>query len=235
MMHSLSYGAADLNFILRYRRRKTMAIHVLSDMSVEVIAPVGIDLDIINEVVKKRGSWILKKIDFFKQFYPKKTERLYEDGETYLYLGEQHRLKIEQSVKAGVILKDKFIVVGSHYPSKEDITKELLDNWFLNMAKEQFKERLEFVLRIFPAPELVRPENVIVRLLSSRWGSMSSKGNITLNAKLIHASLECIDYVIVHELCHRIHFNHSKEFWSLVESVMPDWKERKKKLELELC
>ncbi len=64
---------------------------------------------------------------------------------------------------------------------------------------------------------------------------MSSAGSMTLNAKLIHASIECIDYVIAHELCHRIHFNHSKEFWTLVESVMPDWRERKKKLELELC
>jgi predicted metal-dependent hydrolase len=184
---------------------------------------------------KKRGRWILEKINFFKQFYPKKTERLYEAGETYLYLGQQYRLKIQQSVKAGVCISDKFIVLSSHYPNKKAITKELLETWFITKAKEQFKERLQIILRSFPEPELVMPKGMIVRALSSRWGSMSSAGNMTLNSKLIHASIECIDYVITHELCHRIHFNHSKEFWALVERAMPDWKERKAKLELELC
>lgn len=235
MMHCLSYGADELNFALHRRKRKTMAIHVRPDMSVEVVAPLGVDLDRIYEGVKKRARWIIKKINFFKQFYPRKTERLYEAGETYLYLGEQYRLKIQQSVKAGVSITDKFIVLSSHYPNKKAITKELLDEWFIREAKEQFKERTKIVLKTFPKPELVMPTGTIVRTLSSRWGSMSRAGSMTLNARLVHASIECIDYVITHELCHRIHFNHSKEFWALVESLMPDWKERKQKLELELC
>ncbi len=111
MMHSLSYGAGELNFALHRRKRKTMAIHVRPDMSVEVVAPLGVDLDRIYERVKKRARWILEKINFFKQFYPKKTERLYEAGETYLYLGEQYRLKIERSVKSNVSISDKFILL----------------------------------------------------------------------------------------------------------------------------
>ena len=235
MMHSLSYGTDELNFALHRRKRKTMAIHVRPDMSVEVVAPLGVDLDRVYERVKKRAHWILEKINFFKQFYPRKTERLYEAGETYLYLGQQYRLKIQQSVKAGVSISDKFILLDTHYPNKKSITKELLETWFIKCAKEQFKERLKVVLGNFPEPELVTPKGMIIRSLSSRWGSMSSRGSMTLNSKLIHASIECIDYVITHELCHRIYFNHSKEFWVLVERAMPDWKERKRKLELELC
>ena len=235
MMDSLSYKTDKLSFTLHRRQRKTMMIRLHPDMLIEVLAPTELGLDKIYEWVQKKTPWILRKINLFKQSQPLRPKPLYQDGEIHLYLGQQYHLKIEHCVKSGVAISDNAIVLSSHFPNKPMLTKKLLDAWFIKEAKEKFDERLRLALQLFQNPETVAPKMVNVRRLSSRWGSMSSRGSMTLNARLIHASIECIDYVIVHELCHRIHFHHGKEFWDLVQSLMPDWKNRKKKLRFELC
>jgi len=84
---------------------------------------------------------------------------------------------------------------------------------------------------LFPAPRRVAPTGMIVRQLNARWGSMSAAGRIVLNRDLIHAPTACIDYVIVHELCHRLHPRHDRAFWRTLSSIMPDWEKRKQRLE----
>jgi hypothetical protein len=113
-------------------------------------------------------------------------------------------------------------------------TQELLEAWFVLHAKERLHARLHAALERFPDPALVTPKGMIVRSLESRWGSMTAAGNLVLNWRLIHASTQCIDYVITHELCHLIHANHGKEFWHLLARVFPEWEKYKNKLESDL-
>ncbi len=107
--------------------------------------------------------------------------------------------------------------------------KKLVENWYRQCAKEVFDER---VAVWYPHFERFGfdPPVVVVRQMRSRWGSCTAQGKITLNLKLIMVPKQLIDYVIVHELCHRVEQNHSKRFYGLLGRVMPDWKERKEKL-----
>ncbi len=110
--------------------------------------------------------------------------------------------------------------------------KGLLDTWYLEKARIKFHERLE-VWRHFAETSRIMPRLQIKRM-SKRWGSLSKQGTLTLNADLIRAPMECIDYVIVHELCHLKHSNHGAEFYRLLESFLPGWEKRKHRLELTL-
>jgi len=111
----------------------------------------------------------------------------------------------------------------------------LLESWLYARAKEKFKERLSHCLSQFQDADAVTPTGLIVRHMSHRWGSMTPAGNLVLNWRLIQASTACIDYVITHELCHRIHPHHGKEFWDFVDRAFPDWKKYKHKLEMDLA
>lgn len=123
------------------------------------------------------------------------------------------------------------IFITTTAPRNTDRTRELLEAWRRKRAGIVFAERLEKVLPRFHDPEIVRPLSVTVRQLSKRWGSMTASGRLILNLDLINAPTPSIDYVLVHELCHRLEHHHGRTFWELLERVMPDWAERKTKLE----
>ncbi len=99
----------------------------------------------------------------------------------------------------------------------------------------RFSDRLEACLLRFSKPEAFRPKAVVVRLMRQRWGSMSPSERLILNIRLVEAPVDCIDYVITHELCHVAQPNHGASFFKLLEQVMPDWERRKGRLERTLA
>lgn len=229
--HCVAYGGNDINFSLLRRDRRTLEISVYPDMSVEVVAPFDALHEKIFEKVKKRSSWIRKQIRFFEQFHPKQPDRCYLSGETHLYLGRQHKLKIIQHVQKGVRLERGILVVQSHYPERPETTRNLLDEWYAERAKAKFNERLAVCLEKLPDPEFFKPKSILIRQMVSRWGSMTPSGTLVLNKQLIKAPIQSIDYVIVHELCHIKHPDHSSDFYNFLSRIMPDWEKRKMKLE----
>ncbi len=100
----------------------------------------------------------------------------------------------------------------------------------MRRARRHLPARLDACWATFPADGHHRP-TLRLKHMRTRWGSMSPKGNMSLRLDLIRAPDECIDYVILHELCHLVHPNHGREFWALVEQLVPDWKRRKRLLE----
>ena len=230
-VHSVAYGSQSVNFELRRSLRKTMAIHVHPDMRVEVIAPLAAPLDNICQKVRKRARWIKTQQIFFEQFHPKTPPRQYVSGGNSYYLGRQLRLKVTRDIVAGVKVSGGRILVSSHYPNNQHLTRELIEGWFKERARQKFHERLSFCLQKFPAPGNYMPQGLTIRNLANRWGSMTSAKRLVLNIRLIHAPPACIDYVIVHELCHIQHPNHGPEFWKLLTVTLPDWQKRKNQLE----
>ena len=109
------------------------------------------------------------------------------------------------------------------------------DAWFRERAHLKFDERLEVCVARFPDSEAYRPVSMIVRRMTKRWRSMTPSRRLILNLALIHAPADAIDYVITHELCHIKHNNHGSAFIDLLERVMPDWENRKMKLEKSLA
>jgi predicted metal-dependent hydrolase len=227
---SKKFDNQDIPYEVQYADRKTMEIAVHPDGRVVVKAPKGSTQEAIQARVTRRARWISKKLDYFHQLEPRTPERRYVGGETHLYLGRQYRLKLIESGDSGVKLKGSHFHVMTLDPGDSEKVKILLDNWYSLHAKRLFQKRLEACYESAKRLNVSFPE-IRVRKMTRRWGSCNKLGRIVLNTALIKASLFCIDYVIMHELCHLKIPHHSKRYWQLLTKYMPDWTDRKKRLE----
>lgn len=233
--HTLRYGHDEIVFRLVRRDRATLAISVEPDLGVEVVAPMTAPLDKIVAKVQKRAPWIQRQLRYFAQFLPRTPERSFLSGETHLYLGRQYRLKVVAHIEQQVKLLRGQLVVQSSRPRRADLTRALVETWYRDRAHFAFHRRLALCQERFAKPEAFAPNGLIVRQLEQRWGSMTPKGNLVLNRALIQASVDAIDYVITHELCHLRFPHHGPEFFRLLSRVMPDWEKRKLKLERQMA
>lgn len=229
------FGDQVIAFALVRRARKTLSISVNPELEVEVVAPSDAPLEQILEKLRKRAPWIQRQLRFFAQYQPRTPERRYVAGETHLYLGRQYKLKVARDVQQDVKLYRGCLLVQSHRPKDADLTREIVEGWFRDRAYVKFGERLAVCQQRFPRPEDHAPTALVVRQLQQRWGSTTPTGKLILNRSLIRASVDAIDYVITHELCHLRHHHHGLRFYRLLDGVLPDWEKRKSKLERQLA
>jgi predicted metal-dependent hydrolase len=231
----LSYGEGFIEFQLERRDRRTLAISVKPDLGVEVVAPIDAPMERIFDKVRKRAPWIQNQLRFFAQFQPRTPKRKYLSGETHRYLGRQYKLKLVPHIQQQVKLYRGCIVVQFLKPGNNELIRELVDEWYRERAHIKFRERLCICRQKFPNPHEYEPAGLVIRHLQRRWGSMTSSGKLILNRSLIQASVDAIDYVITHELCHIRQHHHGPEFLKVLDRVMPDWKGRKMRLERQLA
>lgn len=227
MKESVLFGSREIIFNLEYSDRKTLGISVSPDMQILVKAPVESSLEKVKEKVKKRAPWIIKQLSFFLSFQPRMPERKYVSGETHLYLGRQFQLKVTVGNKNEIKYKGRYIEIITKDKAK---IKELLSQWYREKAKEKFAEIAEPIIQRFKKFN-VEPKEINIQEMPTRWGSCTERGKIILNPELIKAPKACIEYVIIHELCHLIHHNHTQKFIDLQTKEMPDWEKWKAKLE----
>lgn len=225
----LIYGSTTIHFELTYSKRKTLGITVLPDLSVQVKAPNEASREKIFEKVEKRAAWIIEQKRYFLSFSPRKKAYLYKSGESHYYLGRQYMLKIVQDKKEDVTYKGRYLLVETLDKSPKNVER-LLDRWYRDRAKLKFAEIAEPLIMKFDTYD-VKPNNLYIQKMETRWGSCSTSGNIILNPELIKAPRACIEYVIIHELCHLLHRNHTQAFFRLLSKEMPDWQKWKDKLE----
>lgn len=154
----------------------------------------------------------------------------YKNQSTHLYLGVNYLLDVRSTPQRhkNVFLQDKKIILEVSKLSPNVIEKSLW-SWYRTQAYYLFQQRLEHFSNLLPWVESV--PLLKVRLMKSRWGSCSSQGHISLNLNLIKTPIECIDSVIIHELCHLMEFNHSAKFYKLLSTYNPKWLEQKKHLD----
>jgi len=228
--HILQYGSEKIPFKVVFRERKHLSIDVHPDGQVIVIAPNTCTLDEIFKRVEKRAHWIAKQCVHFEAFRPFPKEKRYISGETHLYLGRQYRLKIQSSSEESVKLIGRYLHVYTFHTENSLQVEALLSQWYKNHAKGIFDARLDWCIENALSLRIPRP-NISIRRMTRRWGSCSRTGNILLNIDLVKTPLHCIEYVIMHELCHlRIH-DHSQAYFRLLTRCMPDWKKRKERLD----
>jgi len=207
-----------------------LGIQVHPNSKVYVSAPLESPIDKIKEKVKSKASWIQKQQEFFLSFHPLTPPRKYVSGETHLYLGRQYRLKVVQSILPGVKLSRGYIYVSLQDKKNRSQIERLLKDWYKEKADQHFLTLSESLL---PLKERFSKKDVNFshRWMKKRWGICSSNGSITLNTELIKAPKKCIEYVIVHELCHLAYLNHSRSFYTLLQKNLPDWRKAKNRLE----
>ena len=232
MTATLSYGSETIRYEVRFlASRQTLAIEVHPDSRVLVRAPVDCPEALIAQRVQKRAAWISQQLAEFERYRPRTPARQYVNGESHLYLGRQYRLKLAQGDSASVKLtRGQLLAVLPGEPEPERV-KALLHRWYLDRARAVFTEVLDASLLHFKGVEQPR---LIVRAMQSRWGSLSRAGTMTLNANLVRAPRPCIEYVVVHELCHTRLRDHDARFFKLLGQVLPDWEQRKQRLEAAL-
>ena len=218
---------------LYYTDRKTLGIKVYPDTSVKVFAPIDTDLPIIEQHLKAKRKWIEKQQRSFQTYLPKTPPRQYIGGEGFLYLGKQYMLKIEPSTAEEVKLYQGRLVVKTFNPEATHI-KKLLQQWYIARATILFNKLFEEQFYLFKRFGLEKPI-LQIKKMEKRWGSCTPQQKIILNPELIKAPVVCINYVILHELCHLVHHNHSKSFYRLLENFMPDWQKYKQLLETKMA
>lgn len=224
------YGTETIPFDLAFRPRKELAISVHPDRSVKVVAPEARTVDEVLVRVQRKAAWIVKQRRHFDKFHPLPHERRFLNGETHFYLGRQYRLRVRAAAAESVKLKGSFLLVET--PGFQDTGRvsELIDGWYRQHAENIFKLTLERCLRERPSLLILSPR-IVIRRMAKRWGSCTGTGNVLINPELIKTPLDCIEYLILHEICHlRIH-NHGPAFYRLLTRFMPDWQRRKARLD----
>lgn len=229
-MATLLFGSVTIDYELSFKDRKSLNIKVFPDCTVRVCAPTGSTLEKIEAKLREKAPWILKQQREFLSYHPLTPPRQYVNGETHLYLGRQYRLRIYPSEENLVSLSSGFIHVYTN--EKEPIEKQLW-GWYRQKAADHFNKLLEKVLTLFQKYGIEEPA-LEIRHMTKRWGSCTVNGKVILNLELIKAAKGSIEYVIIHELCHLVHHNHTRAFYELQTRMMPDWKKWKERLEYGL-
>lgn len=225
--HEVQYGTTTIQYDLMRRNRKTLEINVQPDATVTVVAPFDAPLEAIHDKVIKRGDWIMKQRRYFADRPPVQPERAYIPGESHYIYGKQYLLKFKDSEMTQVELEGNHIVIhGTREPLRIAL---MLRDWGRSRLIILLYELVTVWAKKMNLPDAV--DNIQVRRMEKRWGSCTAKGELIFNENLIKAPLSCIEYVVVHEMCHLIEPSHSSAFWLLLRTHLPDFDTRKQRLE----
>ncbi len=203
------------NYILKKTNRKTVALLINKDGGLIVKAPFNVSEKEIEEIITRKRRWIEEKqklINDRKKLY---REHHFLQGEEFLYLGNKYFLKYSNNVKS-IIIKEDIMYISSSIKDK----KSAIITWYKKAALYFLKERVSYYEKITG----VKIKSIKITSARRQWGSCGREGNINFSWRLIMCPVEAIDYVILHEIIHILHPNHSKFFYSCLEQYMPDYK-----------
>ena len=217
-----------IQYHLERKNVKNINLRIRCDGSVWVSANDSVPEQYIEAFVQRKRDYIQKVQSAFKQqnLYKPQTKE-YVSGETFYLLGHSLRLKVSCNPEESIHSDGVYLFLNIKDNNDFEHKRRMVMKFYRDQCRHVFHEIL---VKQFPMVEKygIRMPALKIRSMKTRWGSCVSKKNmITLNQRLIEAPLNCIEYVITHEMCHLIHPNHSKEFYELMSVFMPNWKERK--------
>jgi len=210
------------------RRKRTIAFAIEPPATLRVMAPARSNLAAILKMIEARTGWIARRFSEF-QFAPPE----FTDGTTVTYLGHAYHLQVtsDDALPQSCRLAPRRMMVNihghdmSHKNMRDEVRLEIM-LWLKKRAKTKIQKRVDFWARHMG----VKYKKLVLSNPERQWGSCSAQNIIRLNWRLIMAPLRLIDYVIVHELAHVTHKNHSPRYWRHVQSFMPDCQLRRKQL-----
>lgn len=208
-----------LDIDIKKSKRKTVSIFIERDGSVSARVPEKLNNDEIKTIIKAKEYQIFKNLAEWKQLNSKKVEREYVSGQSFLYLGRNYRLKFEE-VEAGRLhfIKNKFYL--------NPLDKSNAEELFIQFYKNKLRLKIEPVIKKYKAQLGVEPNNYKIMELQNRWASCTPNGNVNFHWKCAMAPYEVLVYIVVHELAHLIHNNHSPAFWNELDKILPNYDEQ---------
>lgn len=227
MIRQIQYGDRllkfELNSVANLEGKIRIKVHPRD--GIEVQAPIGVCEAEVLEALKKRLRWVTKNLEIQEEKRAHILPRQYVSGETHFYLGRRYILKVVTADSRSVKLKGGQIVVNI-----DGIVgvPDALNRWYRARAKGYFRKRLLLLMQNLPW--VLSEPKITLKTMKTQWGSCSPSGTIMLNPKLIKAPIQCIDYVLLHELCHLVERNHSERFYNLLSKHQSDWESRRERL-----
>ncbi|EYE87261.1 hypothetical protein Q428_14275, partial [Fervidicella metallireducens AeB] len=230
IMQQINYNGESFQYRLIKKKKKNITIRITKNGEVVVTSPIYVDEKYICKLVESKAEWIIDKIKEMEKVKKQAKNIEYKSGSAIEYLGEKLILDIAEANvnKVSIYIDGNKLFIklpkdkGNIF--SQQILKTEISEWLKNQAKIILKERVEFLSE----KNNLIPNRVVVKEQKTIWGSCSNKRNINLNWRLVMMPIEVIDYVVVHELCHLKHHNHSNNFWSLVKEIMPDYEVKKR-------
>ena len=204
--------------IIRSRRR-TVALEITPSATLIVRAPLRAPSAYIEEIIRQKHSWIVRKFDEMKR-RPLSSGHEYTEGEIFLFLGREYPLHILPDGNMTIERSDKLYV---SYKLLPDI-KNHIKRWYRQEAHKEVQARcMWFSMKTGHVPTTIRITDA-----RQRWGSCTHKGGLNFSWRLIQAPIDIVDYVVVHELVHICQPDHSRKFWNKVREILPDYERRRK-------
>ena len=237
----INYNSETIQIYITRSKRKTLSMSVNKDGSVTVKAPRLFPTDHeILKFVEQKIDWILKQRDRQQEREDMKLVRRFETDYSFPYLGEERLVEMQSGKKNCITYENEKIIIKTPFYEAlqkdydavenviaiEKLSKEL-KKWYKKQAFAYVSKRVEYYQNIIG----VTVTDVSIKSRKSQWGSCDSNGNLTFSWRLVMARPDAIDYVVIHELCHRKHMDHSRDFWNQVQKYMPDFKSQKQWLE----
>ena len=210
---------SELDIELIRSKRKTISIHIERDGSVSARIPEEISEEEILKVLKSKEYQIHQNLALWSQLNQTKVERDYVNGQSFLYLGRNYRLHFVEENLGPLLFKK-----GYFHLSLSD--KNLAREMFIDFYKEKLNEKLKPILKRYKGQLGVNPKEIKVMELQNRWASCTSSGNVNFHWKCAMAPIDVLNYIVVHELTHLIHPNHTNAFWNELDKVMPNYQKQ---------
>ena len=205
--------SSSIKYKIIYSKRKTIKIAIDNNGEVIVTAPENISTEAIDDVIKKRTNWINDKLNEIKN-------RITLPNDSILYLGELRKVKviIQKYLKKEFVVEHNNLFI-INVRSQDNVIK-VLKNYLI----QEFDAIVRVKVKNYEKYFKMKPIDIKVKDVKSKWGSCTYDNKLCFNYRLIMANEEIIDYVIIHEMCHMVHKNHSKDYWNLVEKLYPIYK-----------
>ncbi len=235
-MSDLQIGNTIVEYNLKYtNRKKTIGLQLDLDNGLSVSAPKHMNQNDIETILYKKSKWIINKLDRITEITKYSSQKEFLSGEKFLLRGRKYRLTVErtdgETLPSLSFKQSKFhIEISKEIPESDYrmILKPLFIEFYKQKAEKTINNRVKKHLKYFKE----KPKYVKIKEPKNKWGSCSAKNRISYNWRIIMAPTSIIDYVVVHELCHIAHKDHSKVFWNTMKSILPDYEERKDWLRL---
>ena len=222
----------EILYSLERKPVRNLNLRVRKDGRVYVSADAYIPCGEIDAFVVSKAPYIQKALDHFHEMAQYRPQpKQYVSGETFTILGRGLRLQVTQAAKESISADGIYIQLGVRDLHNIERKRRIVNRFLDQQCRMVFCDVMDMLYPSFQKYGVQRP-SLRIQDMETRWGScLAKKGIITLNKRLLEAPRHCIEYVVMHELCHMVHPNHSRQFYAFLTMLMPDWKERKQYLD----
>ncbi|MDO6802994.1 SprT family zinc-dependent metalloprotease [Wenyingzhuangia sp. 1_MG-2023] len=216
---------SGIDIVIHKSARKTVSIFVERDGSVSARVPEKLNDEELREILKAKEYQIFKNLAEWTQLNQNAVEREYVNGQSFLYLGRNYRLKfVDDEIEGLQFIKNRFLI----NKKAQHQAKEL----FVKFYKNKLQSKIHPIIEQYKTQLGVEPNQIKIMELQNRWASCTSSGNVNFHWKCAMAPIDVLQYIVVHELAHLIHLNHTSEFWNEVDKVLPNYESQMNWLKL---